>query len=297
MLQTSAAPLEYTVLFADLVDSTQLYERIGDSSAFELVSRCLALLRREIEQRGGKVVKHTGDGLMAIFDNADRAACTAIAMNLRLRDSPAGEQPLGLRIGFFHGPVIVSGSDVFGETVNLASRLAELAAPGRALTTADTWRLLSSDLRRQLREAAPRVLRGSSRPLRLFELRCESMGDVTVLQEDCADEGKADDELRLYLHERTLIVNVSRPVARLGRDPDSDLRVADTRTSRQHAQIELRGDKFMLVDRSINGTYVAANGAKEFLLSREEAVLNGHGRIGLGSSCADNPFAIRFVCC
>lgn len=295
MTVTSAAPREYTVLFADLVGSTQLYERVGDNSAFELVDRCLRQIRSEIEQRHGTVIKHTGDGLMAIFDDPDCAAGAAIAMHLRLRESPLHSQRLGVRVGFHSGPVIVSGSDVFGETVNFASRLAELAAPGRALTTADSWRRLSDDWRRQLHEVVPRVLRGASRPLQLFELRCESMGDVTVLQDGRA-AGEADHELKLFLNEQALVVNAARPVARLGRDPAADLRVVDNRTSRQHAQIELRGDKFVLIDRSTNGTFVAIDGEKEFMLSREEAVFRGQGHIALGSSCTDNPFAISFVC-
>jgi class 3 adenylate cyclase len=295
MTATSVAPREYTVLFADLVGSTQLYERVGDNVAFELVDGCLKELRKVVEHRRGTVIKHTGDGLMAVFGDADRAAEAAVAMHLKLRETPAHEQRLAVRIGFHFGPVIVSRSDVFGETVNFASRLAELAAPGRALTTAETWRRLSDEWKRQLHQAAPRVLRGASRPLDLFELRCESMGDITVLQ-DAGATGEADHELKLFLDEQTLVLNAAKPIARLGRDPSADLRVSDKRASRQHAQIELRGDKFVLIDRSTNGTFVAIEGEKEFLLSREEAVIRGQGHIALGSSCRGNPTAISFVC-
>ena len=296
MTGTTPFPPECTVLFADLVGSTQLYERVGDSSAFELVDRCLKELNRAVEGRGGQVVKHTGDGLMAIFAQADQAADAAVCMHQALRELPSTPgQRLAVRIGFHSGSVIASSGDVFGETVNFAARLVELASPGRALTTVETYQHLTPEWKEVLHALAPRVLRGASRPVEIYELKCEAMGDVTVLQTGQFDLDE-EHELRLYLNEQTIILNNTHPVARIGRDAAADLRIGDSRASRRHAEIELRGDKFVLVDRSSNGTYVAMDGEREFLLSREEIVLRGRGHIALGGSCSDNPFAISFVC-
>lgn len=287
---------ECVVLFADLVGSTQLYERVGDTSAFRLVDRAIQTMQRIIEEKHGKVIKHTGDGLMAVFPQADDAADATVAMQIMLRELPPGHgQRLAVRVGFHFGPVIESNDDIFGETVNFASRLAELASPGRALTTAEAAQQLTPAWRELLNQLQPRVLRGASRPFELFELKCESIGDVTILQSPSIlpDEPA---ELRLYLKDRTMVVNEARPVVRIGRDLAADLQVADSRASRRHAEIELRGEKFVLIDRSSNGTYVAIDGEKEFLLSREEAVLRGKGQIALGSSCIANPLAINFIC-
>ena len=103
-------------------------------------------------------------------------------------------------------------------------------------------------------------------------------------------------ELRLYMGNLAFLLDARRPVIRIGRDQSSDLQIGDSRASRKHAEIELRGDKFVLIDRSSNGTFVAIEGEKEFILSREEAVLRGKGHIALGSTCTANPYAISFVC-
>lgn len=287
---------ECVVLFADLVGSTQLYERVGDTSAFRLVDRAIQTMQRIIEEKHGKVIKHTGDGLMAVFPQADDAADATVAMQIMLRELPPGHgQRLAVRVGFHFGPVIESNDDIFGETVNFASRLAELASPGRALTTAEAAQQLTPEWRGLLNQLQPRVLRGASRPFELFELKCESIGDVTILQSPSILPEEPP-ELRLYLRDKTLVVDESRPVVRIGRDLAADLQVGDSRASRRHAEIELRGEKFVLIDRSSNGTYVAIDGEKEFLLSREEAVLRGKGQIALGSSCIANPLAINFIC-
>ena len=139
---------ECAVLFADLVGSTQLYQRVGDTSAFELVDRCIRTMRIAVETKNGRVVKHTGDGLMAVFRDADSAADATLAIHQTVKELPSGpDQKLAVRIGFHFGGVVASGTDVFGETVNFAARLAELASPGKAITSAETARRLGPEWR------------------------------------------------------------------------------------------------------------------------------------------------------
>ena len=107
---------------------------------------------------------------------------------------------------------------------------------------------------------------------------------------------ETEPELRLYMDSKSVVLNSTRPSARIGRDPLADLVVGDTQSSRRHAEIELRGDKFVLIDRSSNGTFVQIEGEREFLLSREEVVLRGRGQFALGRSCANSPQIVSFVC-
>lgn len=296
MTNTKSPPAEFTVLFADLAGSMQLYERVGDAVAFRLVDRCLQLMRSEIERRGGRVVKHTGDGLMAVFMDPNPAAETALRIHQAVRELPLSSgQKVAVRLGFHTGPVVESDNDVFGDTVNIAARLLDLASPGRAMTSAETAYQLEPEWRTLLHPLKPRALRGVSRLTNPFELVCESPGDLTVVQ-SVNFEAEEKPELRLYLGAQALVLDERNPSVRLGRDPSSDLCVGDTRVSRQHARIELRGDKFVLVDRSSNGTFVAMDEEKEFVLSREEMVLRKHGHLALGRSCVGNPYSIGFVC-
>lgn len=295
MTDTNRLPLECTVLFADLANSTQLYARVGDAVAFGLVDGCLRAARTEIEQRGGRVVKHTGDGLMAVFPEPDRAADAAVRIQKVVRELPRSSgQTLALRIGFQCGPVVESGLDVFGETVNVAARLGELASPGRALTSFDTARRLAPEWQALLHVLPARTLRGVPRPVTVVELHCEVVGDATQVQ-TVQLEVEDEPELRLYQGTQAVVLGAARSGASLGRESSSDLRVTDKRASRQHADVELRGDKFVLTDHSSNGTFVAIEGEKEFVLFREEVVLRGRGHIALGRSCAGNPQAIEFI--
>ena len=296
MSESTKPTNECAVLFADLVGSTQLYQRVGDASAFELVDRCIRTMRIAVETKRGRVVKHTGDGLMAVFRDADSAADATLAIHQTVKELPAAaEQKLAVRIGFHFGVVVASGTDVFGETVNFAARLAELASPGKAITSSETARRLGPEWRSVIHPLPPRVIRGLSKPVDLCEVMCEAVGELTVVQADHFLL-ETEPELRLYMDSRSLVLNASRPSARIGRDPMADMVVGDTQSSRRHAEIELRGDKFVLIDRSSNGTFVQIEGEREFLLSREEVVLRGRGQFALGRSCANSPQVVSFVC-
>ena len=84
---------------------------------------------------------------------------------------------------------------------------------------------------------------------------------------------------KLNLHE-------ANAAATIGRDASCQLAVADRMASRQHARVERRRDKFILVDQSTNGTFVEFDGETEMVLRREELMLRGKGRITLGHSAS-----------
>lgn len=296
MIAANSESYDCTVLFADIAGSTPLYARVGDAAAFQLIEGCLKTVRREIEGQGGRVVKNTGDGMLAVFANPNIASEAVIRIHNAVTELPdAASAKLAVRLAFHSGPVIQSADDVFGETVNVAARLLELASPGRAITSAEAIRLLRPEWRALVHPMQSRTLRGVSRLTELFELHCESTGDLTVVQSINLDAVDAT-ELRLDLGERSIILNAQKPSVRLGRDPLADLRVTDTRASRNHASIELRGDKFVLVDRSSNGTFVAIEGEKEFVLSHEEIVLRKRGSLALGRPCGETAQLIHYVC-
>ena len=82
----------------------------------------------------------------------------------------------------------------------------------------------------------------------------------------------------------------------LGREPSSDVPVIDREASRHHATIEVRGDKFVLLDHSSNGTFIASDGAVEIWLRREEMILPARGRIALGlSTAASHATRVEFL--
>jgi class 3 adenylate cyclase len=112
------------VMFTDIVGSTEMTERLGDSAALELVRVHDALVRRSLEAHDGREVKHTGDGIMASFNdvaNATRAGAD-IQRSFAAFNAESSES-LSVRIGIHAGEPVVEHNDLFGATVHLASRL------------------------------------------------------------------------------------------------------------------------------------------------------------------------------
>jgi class 3 adenylate cyclase len=130
-----------TFLFTDLMGSTDLYQRVGDLVAFDLVKEHFRLLHEIIASESGAVVKTIGDAVMATFLTPDRA----IAAALRMREAMHGlnahhrSEDLLLKIGIHEGPCLAvtlnDRQDYFGQTVNIASRVQGLAVSRSILAT------------------------------------------------------------------------------------------------------------------------------------------------------------------
>jgi class 3 adenylate cyclase len=122
-----------TFLFTDLRGSTELYERVGDLVAFDLVRAHFRILRETVAMEGGAVVKTIGDAVMATFPTPDRAVAAALRMREAMRDlnEAHGREDLLLKIGLHEGPCLAvtldERQDYFGQTVNIAARVQNLA--------------------------------------------------------------------------------------------------------------------------------------------------------------------------
>jgi predicted component of type VI protein secretion system len=99
--------------------------------------------------------------------------------------------------------------------------------------------------------------------------------------------------LELQHGDLLLVIGPKRPRVSIGRDAENDICVEDDAVSRTHAEITLRGDRFMLVDRSTNGTYVYADNGPMLRLVRDELALTGVGRIVLGAEETSHPILYR----
>ena len=113
-----------------------------------------------------------------------------------------------------------------------------------------------------------------------------------VAQRASTDAGNA---LRLVYSRAWWCYRDKRSIV-LGRDGTADLVIPDRMASRAHCEIERRQDKFVLADRSANGTYLSIDGDREIVLRREEAMLRAHGFITLGQSRASATEFVEFFC-
>ena len=96
-------------------------------------------------------------------------------------------------------------------------------------------------------------------------------------------------ELTLNYNGQLFTINANRRTMMLGRSDNCDIIVCNSFVSRQHARVELRFDKFLIVDQSTNGTYIRFNDGNIAHITREEIILQGSGWFSLGQSSFENP--------
>lgn len=130
-----------TFLFTDLRGSTELYERVGDLAAFDLVKTHFGILHEIVAAEAGAVIKTIGDAVMATFPTPDRALIAAMRMREAMLslNKERGSDDLLLKIGIHEGPCIAVSlnerQDYFGQTVNIASRVQHLATSREIFAT------------------------------------------------------------------------------------------------------------------------------------------------------------------
>jgi adenylate cyclase len=284
------------VLFADVSGSTKLYETVGDATAHEAIDLCVKLFSALTTTHGGRVVKTIGDEVMSIFPDASSAGTAARDIQLSIHDmAPVDKVRLGVRIGLHYGPVVERDGDVFGDTVNLAARLTEMASRGQIITSTETVERFAPIQKMDCRELYAIPVKGKEKEVGICELMWSDTDDATqvVTHHATTDSG---DSLRLVYRTRVINLGEERRSVVLGRDAGADLVVADRMASRAHCEIEQRQDKFVISDRSANGTYLSIDGDREIVLRREEALLRGHGFITLGQSRATATEFVEFFC-
>lgn len=132
-----------TILFTDMVGSTDLSARLGPEASDEVRQRHFSLLRQAIAATEGTEVKNLGDGVMATFSSTSAAAACAVAMQQAVeQENRRSSNPLGLRVGLSGGDVTIEDGDYFGDPVVEAARLCALCDGGQILTT-DTVRVMA----------------------------------------------------------------------------------------------------------------------------------------------------------
>ncbi|HET9734203.1 MAG TPA: adenylate/guanylate cyclase domain-containing protein [Burkholderiales bacterium] len=272
------------VLFVDVTDSTRIYESLGDTRAHALINRLLELLGKVAARHGGAVVKTLGDGMVCAFPLPDHAFQAACDMQAAAPD--AAPERLAIKVGFTYGPVVLSGGDVFGDTVNVCARLVALANADQVLTTQQTVDALSPPQRTRCRQMFPIRVRGRHEEIIACNVMWRTDPDLTEINLARATATRSRETvLKLSRAGQLHIVRSAGPAVRIGREKDNDVVVDSQFASRVHARVFAREGHFVIADQSSNGTYVLADGnSSEILLRREEAVLGERGWIGLGNS-------------
>ncbi len=304
------------MVFADLAGSTSAFEAVGNAQVADVVTKITQWIDRVVSAHGGRTVKFLGDGVLAQFDDGGNAIEAAVFLQQnhtdRLRKWPE-ELRMGLQIGIVTGPVVERAGDAFGDAVNLASRLSDMAGEHGIWASEsviasmrsqgnharpDAQDLLSGAAVSGVRYRSLGVVpvRGLSQPHSVYQI--EWSDDVTTdlmtvqgaLQSssgDIQDGHKTEIALAWLGHSQTFTLNEGGLT--IGRVPDCDFVVSDQRVSRVHARIESISNGVVIVDMSSFGTWIrfAEDPNTDVALRRNECVLHGTGEISLGAGFDD----------
>ena len=306
-----------TVVFCDLVGSTGLFEKLGDATASHLVTQLTNAMSRAVEQFEGRVVKTLGDGIFAVFAQEEHAVNACSTIQTELQDRPlmlfADEKMavssgtfrslrIELQIGIESGEVVEINGDCYGDAVNSAARLADLAGARQILTTQRVLDALPTNRRGELISLGPMYLRGKGEATAVYRINWQKKSEVdpdaTMLGVSFKDALRTQ-ELHLSFGAKSIKLLQSGSAIKavqMGRANTCELEVSDPRVSRTHASVQVRGNQFVLTDASSYGTWVYAGGQSEpLILRRTDCVLVGEGEISLGCErTADNAAIVRF---
>jgi class 3 adenylate cyclase len=292
--------VQATVVFTDLHGSTAVFESLGNVRAAEAVTQITAWIAEQCEGSGGRVIKTLGDGVLAMFSDAQTAVNTVVELQRVhykriMRISPGLQMPM--RIGVASGEVEIVAGDCYGDAVNVASRLCDLCGPNQIWASAATLASVDEARGVTFRALGPIGIRGRAEPCAVHQIewRQEEVSDFLTMRgqldsvywSGSVDVLGREIELR-WMDQSKRFKSFELPV-HVGRIRSNEFVVDDPRVSRAHARLEWRNGSVVIVDVSSYGSWVRFAGSKgsDVLLRREECVLHGNGELALGASFAD----------
>jgi len=280
-----AKDLEVAIVFADVVGSTQLYDKFGDTKASETVALCLDVMKDATHQYNGTVIKTIGDEVMSTFPTVEEAMGAAVMMQARISadTKQADRITVSIRIGCHYGPVVQEQNDIFGAAVHTANRMTSQAKARQIVISGGTVEQMSPELKKQTRQIDVATVRGKLDEVALYEFLWNPEEATSMLPTiEWENQDRKASKLELSFRDQTIEVNDKRKSVIMGRAEDNDLVVKGNLISRIHAKVEMRRGKFMLVDQSTNGTFVLNLLGEETFVRRDSTEISGEGTIGLG---------------
>ncbi len=167
-----------TIIFTDIVASTDLTQRLGDADAQEVLRIHNTIVREVLQAHAGTEIKHTGDGVMASFQSSAAAVDFSIIVQRRVHAHAESEpdRAFEVRIGVNAGEPVAEEHDLFGTAVQLARRICDAANSGQVLVS-DVVRGLTAGKGFVYSDTGQHSLRGFEEPARLYEVRWWDEGD------------------------------------------------------------------------------------------------------------------------
>ncbi len=276
---------ELCILFADIADSTSLFEKHGDEAARSAIASVLDVLLSEAEKHQGELVKTIGDEIMCVFPKANHALLAAIEMQSTVSGNfVLGNHPIAIRVGFHFGDVIEEDGDVFGDAVNVAARMTGYAKKGQVITNSITYKSCILPPFLNQRSLGKTKIKGKLLPVEIVEILWQQDTSQVTRVTSALDikVPTTKSQLQIELNGRKQVMTDQSPTKTIGRGDDCDIQIAMLMASRFHGDIQYGGGNFKYNDESTNGTWIQQSGSEPIRIHRESMVLHGEGQIAFG---------------
>ena len=284
------------VVFADLTGSTHLFESIGNLVATRIITQCTQALGTHFSRSGGRVVKYLGDGVLVLFEDIIAAVEACARAQDMLNDLAIKEIRnfrIGVKIGAEYGEIVEQNGDCYGDAVNVASRLSDLAQPKEILIGETLYQHLPRPQRMVCHSLDRIAIRGKAEPVPVWRLdwvrNAESTHMIPFELFDLQEQFVSSQRIELNRQDQHHELTPSDGPLVIGRGESNGFIINDPRVSRRHARIEWIAGQCELTDFSSNGTWVRFNDnpAAPISLRRDTCTLYGKGEIGFGTTPTD----------
>jgi class 3 adenylate cyclase len=202
------------ILAADVAGYSRLMHHDEEATHFKLTALLADAVEPAISEHGGRIVKNTGDGFLAVFPSAVEAVRAAMHFQNSIRDLTIGDaedRRLVFRVGVNIGDVIVEAHDIFGDGVNIAARLEGIAEPGGICISSSAYDQVRGKVTIEVMDLGEQKLKNIARPVRAYAVIWDGLGPATKSGTSTSTPPSAP---RLSI--------VVLPFANIGGDPEQD---------------------------------------------------------------------------
>jgi adenylate cyclase len=302
MTEAPHTAIQRAILFADIVGSTSLYERLGDVIARNLTGKVLARMREIVAEKQGQVAAELGDELMCFFPQPASAAAAACEMHARIGEEfpiPESDSHIKLRIGIHYGVAGGDKDDLMSESAKIAHWAASNAKADQTLATVSVI------------DALPRIFRAVSRyvddetwnfvsfaHVSLYEIIWDLESITAAAMTPAPASPGRYTQVIFSCVGNMVIINAEHPVISVGRGTQNNLVVTHELASRQHFTAQFSRGRCTITDKSTNGTLLIddSRGVHQ-TVRRDTVALQGQGTVVVGTQDTDDLTAVIVYRC
>ncbi len=274
-----------TVMFTDMKGSTDLADSEGDLAARLLIKQHNDVIFPIIDKNNGHLVKTMGDGTLSYFNNAQDAVRCGVEIQKSVTEFNAARQlkiPIQVRIGIHTGQGLVEKKDIYGDVVNVASRIETQGNPGEVYLSEETYNAMGDKEEIYCSFQKITSLKGKKEPFKIYkafwiasEIEADKLAPKTYTVEEkkkTASTSSILSQSQMIKYDKTShqvaaevvtsgpsvvieqpghgkrIVHLNQAETVIGRAPDADIILDETYVSRHHAKIELREGGYFIED-------------------------------------------------